>query len=159
MTADAPGNRAAGLAVEELDDQGGGASRRESAQWPRRALTKVAALPGEGEKVGPFKRTGIVLGPCDRRCTGVERDTSAVYWPILGGAAWPPSTRRRRTLVVKEFGSADSVEFEVPLRRGRPDGVRWHQMACCSTNQTPSKTICSLVLSACYAHFRRVGQC
>jgi hypothetical protein len=39
------------------------------------------------------------------------------YWPILGGAAWPPSTRRRRMPVAKELGSANSGEFEATLQR------------------------------------------
>src|ERR1035437_4280282 len=81
------------------------------------ALTKVAARPGEGEKVDHLSRWRAVLGACDARCARLERDAYPEYWPFRGARARPLSTTRRRVFVANKFGSAKIGEFDSFLRR------------------------------------------
>ena len=46
------------------------------------ALTKGAALQGEGEKVDPSVAGDDVLGTCDATAARLERGTLPEYWPI-----------------------------------------------------------------------------
>ena len=58
-----------------------GPNRGRACRW---ALTKVAARPGEGEKVDHLSRWRAVLGACDARCARLERDAYPEYWPFRG---------------------------------------------------------------------------
>jgi hypothetical protein len=69
------------------------------------ALTKVAALPWEGEKVAP-KLLARRSRHMRRKCARLERGAFPKYWPFRAGGAVPPSTERARELIAKKFGSA-----------------------------------------------------
>jgi hypothetical protein len=69
-------------------------------------LTKVAALPGECEKVDAPSLWRAVAGTGDAKCAHLESGTFPHYWPFRRGFAVPPSTGMRRALEADKFGSS-----------------------------------------------------